>query len=1703
MKRAFSTILIVIVMFSSYGSTALAAIQQSSQDPFQMEVVGKSSHDKTVVRFASKDKNTHRAEVKLPTKAKLNIQKSKEFTNEDIRLSYDKTSHKVTFEQKEEATLINSKIVLTNLKEGDNTILAQGYSNGEKLSSQKLTFSVAPPSSTPNNNIESESPNTELSDENQVNPSQDKPAQESNDAEGGITNKEGSEQSNEQKKEKQNSHDSSKEEQANTDTEEENNNNKQPREKEEASEQGGNKLGKSQSKEPTEETGLEGESKKEQTNKREINEEKETVKVSSLNNIGILSGNLNVDIDISPQYESVLAGKAAAYKLVFKTTGSLTQYTDAEVSIDLPITNFTSFTQDLEELKINGVTPTYDASSQRLNYNLGNIASGRTYETVLKINTENGVSPDGYGLDATATFMANEQMPVSDDATVDIEASKSASVSKQFLEVQDNDRNLVSPGAKTLWEIELNIPKKESGEMYLKEDSQIVMTDILPEGLSYDSMKSGPEPSQNGNQLSWTFETPTIEEQSNADKQIYSQKVQVWLTANQGTAGTTQTNQVETETTYIDDSTKRTVGEDSVTVVDSDQANGEFEGNYLAPVHLGPVDGVGNAASFDNKNPNPVVYDDALLGFEHGIAPLPESEAGDFEQYVTVYDIDRDLVFEKLDTPGGFRYKPTRDSPNGVPLNEDPRFNIVASVNGEEQTLVENAETDRTYTRGDFGLTETDEVDYIKYDFTYAPSGMLNIGRAKYYFSVKEGTTGEVVNTFNVYGIDGDGNAFNKHYDEDSRDSVAGPRSATIATKPEGQPPIATVGVKLLEQNNGEVTSGDNRMQVDLNNTNNSPLAMNEKLETVVLLPPGVTIKDQPNADYIDKDGKSSQATTSAAGGSYEVLSNNFNDSGRQLVRISWNDSILRPGSSLSAQLDINIPEDTPNNLIMDVYGFSGDEQLDVPDNDGDTTDTILETDAGDLNEDDVTDEPRLKSGNTYFMRGEYQIETEKLVKGELDEEFSSFGKTTPGGTIDYQLKLTNSSGKNISNLTLIDVLPSVDDLGITDNVERGSQFTPTFNGAIQLPDSWTDRVEVFYSTVENPKRDDLTRYTDYPETTEPLNNPLGAQEPNWMTASEVNDWSNIHSFKIQSKEDTKWLVGEDITIGFSMQAPDASDVPKSILDGSVDPTSRAAWNSFAVATDKGQPVEPFRVGAYMNYDNMVELTKNGENGKVLSGAIFDLQDSEGNVIQSGLTTGGDGKIVVESLFTGDYQFVETKAPKGYKLDETPIPFTIEVGQSEAVTVTAENELIPGSVELTKVGEEGETLEGAEFKLLNENGEEIQSELTTDEEGKLVVENLKPGNYQFVEVKAPFGHELDETPLPFEIAFNQQEPVQVEKENERQTSAVELTKQGEGGAPLEGVTFELQDQEGTTLQGGLTTDENGKLMVQGLKPGSYQFVETESIAGYELNAAPITFEIELGQKEKTTVEAINKLTPGSVELTKVGEEGETLEGAEFKLLNEDGEEIQSGLTTNEEGKLVVENLKPGNYQFIETKAPSGYQLDSSAVPFEVMKNQKEIATVTVKNEKIMGSLQIIKVDDQTDKTLQGAVFEVRDSDNKVLSTLKTNNMGMARLNFLVPGQYTLVETKAPEGYERLKEPITFTIDKEKLSAKLVIENVAIPETPKTHDESPKTPDTPEKEPKTLPQTGEEWLRTLFLLGLVLVGVGGVLLIGSRYERVEE
>ncbi|MDA1528336.1 SpaA isopeptide-forming pilin-related protein [Bacillus cereus group sp. TH260-2LC] len=476
-----------------------------------------------------------------------------------------------------------------------------------------------------------------------------------------------------------------------------------------------------------------------------------------------------------------------------------------------------------------------------------------------------------------------------------------------------------------------------------------------------------------------------------------------------------------------------------------------------------------------------------------------------------------------------------------------------------------------------------------------------------------------------------------------------------------------------------------------------------------------------------------------------------------------------------------------------------------------------------------------------------------------------------------------------------------------------------------------------------------------------------------------------------------------------------------------------------------------------------------------LSDAVFNLLDQNGKVLKTDLKTNNEGKIVVENLRPGTYQFVETTAPKHYDLDKKPIVVTVEKSQKDIATVTMKNSLTKGGVELSKVDDvDGTTLEGAVFNIVDMNGTVIHKDLVTNSKGKIEINDLRPGDYQFIETKAPKHYDLNKEPIPFTIEKGQAEPISVTAKNSLTKGAVELSKMDDiDGTALEGAVFKIVNKDGHDVRTDLTTDKNGRLVVDELPPGDYEFIETKAPNHYDLNETPIKFTVKKGQEKIASVTAKNSLTKGAVELTKVDDiDGSTLEGAIFKIVDMNGNDVRADLTTDKDGKISVSDLRPGDYQFIETKAPTGYDLNAKPIPFTITKGQSQVTSVTALNSLTTGSIELTKVDMDHNGTLEGAIFNILDQDGKVVREgLKTDGHGKLIINDLKPGNYQLVETKAPEGYQLDASPISFTIEKAQAAPlQITVSNKKI-ESSSGGDNESITP--PNKEEKPGKETSEE------------------------------
>ncbi|WP_425332959.1 SpaA isopeptide-forming pilin-related protein [Bacillus nitratireducens] len=439
-------------------------------------------------------------------------------------------------------------------------------------------------------------------------------------------------------------------------------------------------------------------------------------------------------------------------------------------------------------------------------------------------------------------------------------------------------------------------------------------------------------------------------------------------------------------------------------------------------------------------------------------------------------------------------------------------------------------------------------------------------------------------------------------------------------------------------------------------------------------------------------------------------------------------------------------------------------------------------------------------------------------------------------------------------------------------------------------------------------------------------------------------------------------------------------------------------------------------------------VKKDAESGKVLEGAEFRLKNESGQVVGEAKTTNKDGVVQFENLVPGKYTLEETKAPEGYKAVEVTVE--VNVVANEVVKQEVMNEKVTGQFEIVKVDANDKTkvLSGAEFEVYKE-GKKVDT-LRTDKTGKVISTKLEPGKYTLKETKAPQGYKLLKEEI--EVVVEANKVVQVQVENAKELGSLQVVKKdAESGKVLEGAEFRLKNENGQVVGEAKTTNKDGVVQFENLVPGKYTLEETKAPEGYK--AVEVTVEVNVVANEMVKQEVTNEKVTGQFEIVKVDAEdkAKVLSDAEFAVYK-DGKKVAE-LKTDESGKVMSPKLPLGEYTVKETKAPEGYKLSNKEWKVTIQ-NENEIVKVEAENEKVLGSLQIIKTDDKDQaKRLAGAEFTLKDvKGNVVKEGITTDESGTVKVDGLVPGEYTLEETKAPEGYELTKQVIHATVDGEKV-----------------------------------------------------------------------
>ena len=398
---------------------------------------------------------------------------------------------------------------------------------------------------------------------------------------------------------------------------------------------------------------------------------------------------------------------------------------------------------------------------------------------------------------------------------------------------------------------------------------------------------------------------------------------------------------------------------------------------------------------------------------------------------------------------------------------------------------------------------------------------------------------------------------------------------------------------------------------------------------------------------------------------------------------------------------------------------------------------------------------------------------------------------------------------------------------------------------------------------------------------------------------------------------------------------------------------STGKYQSLASYTGVGRdPVKAYIKIKATVADEVGSLTINkvdADTGKELAGVTYWLFDSAGNKVADAITD-TDGKAVFSDLPLGRYTYQEISAPSGYVVDNTKYPITI-TSTTLNITATRTNALGKASVEISKVDADSNTpLQGAGFRLYDASGSQA-AEGYTDANGKLTFANLKLGSYTCKEFQAPDGYELDDTAFP--VVLNQNGQIlKVTRENKLITGSIEILKvDADTKKPLAGVVYRLFDADGNKIADG-TTDTNGKVTFDNLKPGSYSYQEISTVAGYQLDDTKYDFSLT-SENLNVKVTRENKTVKGCLTVRKVDVTGSPLAGAELLLeTSTDGKtwtEV-SRITSDKTGIAKWTDLKIGaQYRVTETIAPAGYTLMTEPLFTGALDSSNPDVTITACN----------------------------------------------------------------------------------------------------------------------------------------------------------
>jgi uncharacterized surface anchored protein len=421
-----------------------------------------------------------------------------------------------------------------------------------------------------------------------------------------------------------------------------------------------------------------------------------------------------------------------------------------------------------------------------------------------------------------------------------------------------------------------------------------------------------------------------------------------------------------------------------------------------------------------------------------------------------------------------------------------------------------------------------------------------------------------------------------------------------------------------------------------------------------------------------------------------------------------------------------------------------------------------------------------------------------------------------------------------------------------------------------------------------------------------------------------------------------------------------------------------------------------------------------------------------------------DGVTNFANLNAGGWRVSQASGTEGFNQAEA---FNVTINPGEVTQETAINPQSGGGVgtlTLFSVDENGNPVPGVCYEVTG--FDEVQCD--EDGDGDMGLTEVPAGDYGARQSTVPDGYQLDE----------QEQSVTVESggdasltftspTSQAETHTVTVTVLDQDGNLIPGACFTTTDGNGNTSAEQCDEDQSGDVQVE-LTDGDYTLTMSTTPDGYQ-TADDQPFTVAGENLDLTvTVTATEQPTEagagnGAVDVAVTDQDGFAIIGACVQIDGPVSGEIcdnGDGDANGQDGLIRIENLPDGDYTVSVSQLPEGFD---PAPPSNVSITGGQTADAvlisggaveeepTATEAPATGSLLIRKYDPER-ASLPGSCFTLTDTSGNEITACDNQDGdtddrdGRIRFADLTPGDYTVTETQAPEGYTA-GEPKSITI----------------------------------------------------------------------------